>query len=370
LDAEGSQTHRRHVHGDVDLAIHRPGTQTRIVLAVDKQSLWNVNVDGDPARSLGSAVPDLRQMRYVVKVAELGGFTAAAAELHVAQQAVSQQIKATEQLLGVRLFRRAPRAVIVTPAGEVFLREAKRVLNAAERLADRTRAAARGEVGPLRVAYTMTSAYETFPELQAALKAALPGLTVRAREVFGSDVPALLINGDFDLALAPRFPLPDGLESQPLRVEPLLAAVSQTHPLADRASIELRELHNELFELWPRDMSPGYYDAVVAACRSAGFEPRIDASAAGSIVWGNIARGRGVGLIVKSLQSQLPQGVCILPLHTPRPAPLHIDVAWSSDPVLPAVERFNELARHVADCHHWLQPDTAQRASPIDSQGD
>ena len=53
--------------------------------------------------------PDLRQMRYFVKVAELGSFTAAADELHVAQQAVSQQVKATEQQLGVQLLQRSPR---------------------------------------------------------------------------------------------------------------------------------------------------------------------------------------------------------------------------------------------------------------------
>jgi DNA-binding transcriptional LysR family regulator len=311
----------------------------------------------DTVRASGTAGPDLRQMRYFVKVAELGGFTAAAAELHVAQQAVSQQIKTTEKMLGVSLLRRAPRAVTLTPAGAVFLREAKRVLNAADRLVDRTRAAARGEVGPLRIAYTLTSAYETFPELEAALETALPGLDVRAREVFGSDVPRLLRNGDFDVALAPRFPLPEGLGSQLLRLETLLAAVSETHPLANEASIELRQLEHELFELWPRDMAPGYYDAVVAACRAAGFEPRIDPSAAGSIVWGNIARARGVGLIVRSLEWQLPHGVCILELREPHPPPLPIDVVWGSDPVVPAVERFSELAREVSECHRWLQPD-------------
>ncbi len=311
----------------------------------------------DPTEPGGVAGPDLRQMRYVVKVAELGGFTAAAEELHVAQQAVSQQVKATEQMLGVTLFRRAPRAVTPTAAGEVFLREAKRVLTATERLADRTRAAARGEVGPLRIAYTMTSAYETFPELHAALDDALPGLAVRAREVFAGDVSTLLVNGVFDLALVPRFPLPEGLRSQPLREEPLLAAVSEDHPLGRQSSIDLRDLQQELFELWPRDMGPGYYDAVVAACRAAGFEPRRDASAAGSIVWGNIAQGRGVALIVRSLESQLPHGVRIVPLRGTRPAPLPIDVVWATDPVAPAVERFGELARDVADRHGWLPTD-------------
>jgi hypothetical protein len=100
-------------------------------------------------------------------------------------------------------------------------------------------------------------------------------------------------------------------------------------------------------------MGPGYYDAVVAACRAAGFEPRRDPSAAGSIVWANIAQARGVALIVKSLESQVPHGVRILPLRQP-PAPLPIDVVWATDPVAPAVERFGELARDVADRNGWL----------------
>jgi DNA-binding transcriptional LysR family regulator len=293
-------------------------------------------------------------MRYFVKVAETGSFTAAANELHVAQQAVSQQVQATERMLGVRLLRRAPRAVTPTPAGEIFLREAKRVLTAAERLIERTRAAAEGKVGQLRIAYTMTSAYETFPELHAALDQALPGLEVQAREVFGGDVPRLLANGRFDLALAPRSPLPNGLASQPLREEPLLAAISEGHDLATETSINLQDFKDELFELWPRDMSPGYYDAVVAACRTAGFEAHLDAAAAGSIVWGNIARGRGVGLIVRSLTSQLPHGVRILPICAPHLAPLPIDIVWPTDLITPAVAQFRHFAREVADRHGWL----------------
>jgi DNA-binding transcriptional LysR family regulator len=300
--------------------------------------------------------PDLRQMRYFVKVAELGSFTAAADELHVAQQAVSQQVKATEQQLGVQLLQRSPRAVTPTGAGEVYLREAKRVLEAAERAVDDTQAAARGEVGTLRVAYTVTSAYETFPELRTALTAALPGLDVVSREVFGGDVPALLTNGAFHLALAPRAPLPDGLESQPLREEQLVAAVGENHPLGVEDSIELSRFHDEPFELWPRHMAPGFYDAVVAACRGAGFEPRIDKSATGQIVWGTIAEGQGVALIVRSLEFQVPNGVRLLCLRPPHPPPLSIDIIWRSDSVGCAVEHFCALARDVSNQKGWLPP--------------
>ena len=293
-------------------------------------------------------------MRYFVKVAELGSFTAAADELNVAQQAVSQQVKTTEQLLGVQLLHRSPRAVTLTGAGEVYLREAKRVLEASERAVDNAQAAARGEVGTLRVAYTVTSAYETFPELRTALRGALPGLDVVSREIYGGDVAALLVNGAFHLALAPRAPLPDGLDSQSLRAEQLVAAVGEGHSLAVEDSIDLSNLRDEPFELWPRHMAPGFYDAVVAACRGAGFEPRIDKSATGQIVWGTIAEGRGVALIVRSLEFQVPNGVRLLCLRPPQPPPLSIDIIRRSDSVGGAVEQFCDLARDVSNRNGWL----------------
>jgi DNA-binding transcriptional LysR family regulator len=302
-------------------------------------------------------------MRTFVKVAQLGSFTAAAAELYIAQQAVSQQVKSLEQALGVELLRRTPRAVTPTAAGEVFLQEAKRVLAAADRAQDRTRAAARGEVGTLRVAYTLTSAYETFPELQTALQTELPGVDVVSREVFGADVPALLLNGAFDLALAPRVPLTDGLSSQPLRAEHFVAALSEDHPLvpvaedtnaAESSTVELGDLGEHPFELWPRHMAPGFYDAVVAACRTAGFEPRLDPTATGSVVWRTLADGRGVALVVPSLQSQLPRGVRLVPLRPPQPPPLHIDVIWPTDADAPAIERFTTIAYAVGTRERWL----------------
>ena len=73
-------------------------------------------------------------------------------------------------------------------------------------------------------------------------------------------------------------------------------------------------LRDRLFELWPRDMAPGFYDTVVATCRIAGFEPRLDEQAAGNTVWGNIARGRGVALINTSIAAQLPPRITLVEL--------------------------------------------------------
>src|SRR4029450_3770355 len=93
-------------------------------------------------------------MRYVVEVAREGGISRAALNLHVAQQAVSQQIKAVETALGVQLFERSHRGVEPTAAGDAFVQEARRALNAADRVGQRAQAAARGDVGTLRLRMT------------------------------------------------------------------------------------------------------------------------------------------------------------------------------------------------------------------------
>ena len=306
--------------------------------------------------------PDLRQMRYVVEVAREGGITRAALNLHVAQQAVSQQIKAVETALGVQLFERTHRGVELTAAGEAFVQEARRALNAADRVGQRAQAAARGELGTLRLAYTLATVYETLPVLIDALAAEHPELKVAPREVFAEDIERLLADERIDLALAPHVGHRSGLDQRPLRLEPFVAAVAENHPLAAEPHIPLAALADETIELWPHTMSPGYYDSVVAACRDAGFEPRLDEQAAGSTVWGHIARGRGVGLVVGSLRHQLPRGLTLLPLATPAPT-LNIDLVWPIDRTTPAIRRLIVVADRLAHDQGWLHPTALHTAS-------
>jgi DNA-binding transcriptional LysR family regulator len=302
---------------------------------------------------VGVMTPDLRQMRYVVEVAREGGFTRAAANLHVAQQAVSQQIRAVEGALGVQLFERTSRGVDLTAAGEAFVQEARRALNAADRVGQRAQAAARGEVGSLRLGYTLATVYETLPALIDALAADQPELRVRPREVFAEDIAQLLDDERVDLALAPHVGHRVGLDQHLVRQEPFVAAVPENHPLAAEEQLPLAALADETIELWPQAMSPGYYDAVVAACRDAGFEPRLDEQAAGSTVWGDIARGRGVGLVVASFRQQLPRGLKLMPLVPPAPT-LTIDLVWPTVRTTPAARRLIEVADRLAQDSGWL----------------
>ena len=295
---------------------------------------------------------ELRLLRTFVAVADRRSFTRAADDLHIAQQAVSQQIRALERAVGVTLLRRTPREVKLTAEGAVFLADSRRVLAAAERAARRVKEAARGEVGTLRLAYTLTTVWDTIPKLLSRLGEAHPQLKIEAREVFGADIPELLLGERFDLAIAPMTSYPRGFQSRTVRHEPIRIALSHADPLARRKRLTLTKVAERPFELWPREMAPGFYDAVVGACRAAGFEPTLDEQATGNTVWGNIARGRGVALINASLSQQLPRGIRLIELEQPAPM-FTYEAVWHQGE-LPLIQRTLETARELGSTEHWL----------------
>jgi DNA-binding transcriptional LysR family regulator len=129
-------------------------------------------------------------------------------------------------------------------------------------------------------------------------------------------------------------------------------ALSKNDQLARRKRIKLATLADRRFELWPREMAPGFYDSVVGTCRTAGFEPTLDEQAAGNTVWGNLARGQGVALINASLAEQTPQGITLLPLTEPT-ATLTYDAIWHPGDA-PLIQRTLQVAAQLAKDSHWL----------------
>ena len=295
---------------------------------------------------------DLRQVRTFVAVAHHRSFTRAAAELFIAQQAVSQHVRSLERSLGVTLLRRSPRHVELTAEGAVFLADCRRILASVDRATRRVQAAARGEAGRLRLGYTLTTAWDTTPRLLARLAEVYPQLRIDAREVFGGDIPDLLLTERLDLALAPMTSYPRGFRRRTVRREPLRIAVSAKDPLAGNGSIDLAALRNRRFEIWPRDMAPGFYDTVLAACRAAGFEPELDERATGNTVWGYLARGRGVALINDSLREQQPRGVTLVDAAG-ADYTLTIEAIWHGD-ALPTVDRVVDAATQLAKECAWI----------------
>jgi DNA-binding transcriptional LysR family regulator len=173
---------------------------------------------------------DLRLMRYVIAVAEEGGFARAANRLMMAQPPLSRQIRDLERELGVTLFERRP-AVRLTDAGRVFVESAGAILAEADRLAERTVLASRGEYGTIRVGYIYSAVFDTLPELVAAMSKSHPGVTVDVRDGWTPELDAALLAGAYDLVLSRDMPRRPEYRRELLRCEGLVAVVGEGHPL-------------------------------------------------------------------------------------------------------------------------------------------
>ena len=257
---------------------------------------------------------ELRHLRYFVAVAREGHVTRAAERLGLQQPPLSQQIKALEEELGVRLFHRRPRGVALTDVGVAFFDDAARILRDVDRAVARAQRTARGEEGRVAVGITTSAPFHNL--VQRALRCfrdEWPAVAIELRESGSADLLDALEEGLLDLAFV-RSALPkgSGVILQDLTVEPMLAAIPSSHRLArpEDAPLDLQDLAAEPFVLCRRPSGAGLYDAILAACSLAGFTPRIEQEApwVGASL-SLVAAGMGISIVPESFVRMHFEGV-------------------------------------------------------------
>jgi len=195
----------------------------------------------------GHAVPvpvELRHLRAFVTVADLGGFTAAARQLGVAQSAVSQLVRALEDDLGVVLFTRTTRSVSLTPAGEQLAERLQPALSGVDGALGHARAGAMA-VGVLRVGFKAGGIGPLLTEVLHAYSAAHPHTQVRLTRMEWSDDVSPLRMGNLDVVLA-RPPIDvGGLRVQTLLSDRRVVGLPTWHALAARSEVALSDLADE-----------------------------------------------------------------------------------------------------------------------------
>jgi DNA-binding transcriptional LysR family regulator len=213
----------------------------------------------------------LHQLRYVVSVAEEGGFTRAADRLRVAQPSVSAAVRALERELGIELFHRSGGRVRPTPAGDALLPWARQVLVDCEAGRDAVTDLMGLRRGRLSLGATPTLTTVVLAPVLADFHRRYPGLEVSLTEDGSRRLVTALERGELDLAVVILPIHHSWVRTEALAEEELVLAVPRDHPLAGRASVGVAEL-----EGLPLVMFRDGYDlreATVAACRGAGFAP-------------------------------------------------------------------------------------------------
>ena len=290
---------------------------------------------------------ELRHLRSFAVLAEEQHFGRAAARLHIAQPALSQQVKQLERELGVQLLTRTTRRVELTEAGARLAGHARTVLGDVARATDEMALLAAGRAGRVAVGFIGTATYDVLPRVAREVRRELPDVELELRgELLSPQLVAGLADHTYDLALLRPDPLSDGdLDVRPLRTERLVAVLPAGHPLAARRRIPLSALAGEPFVMHPSGHRSSVHARVLDACAAAGFVPSpvVEVAETSTLVV-FVAAGLGVALVPEPVRSLGLEGVGYVALSDPPT----IDLALAARADASAASR--RVAEIVARC--------------------
>ena len=220
---------------------------------------------------------DLRHIRYFTSVVQWNGYREAARQRHVAQPALSQAVVELEEELGLKLFLREKRRARLTPEGEIFYRDAVRILQQVDLAIESARRAARGEIGVLRIGFLGSATASFLPCLIRLYRQRYPGVKLVLDELTPVQQDDAFARGELDLGFTRPLSKEQAtlLASRTIYKEPLLVAMPE-RIAPRRLSLKLKTLEQVPLVLFHRRGAPGLFDSITTLCRDAGFIPRVE----------------------------------------------------------------------------------------------
>jgi DNA-binding transcriptional LysR family regulator len=265
---------------------------------------------------------ELRHLRYFVAVAEELHFRRAAERLHVAQPAVSEQVRKLEQELGVRLLDRNQRRVELTDAGAAMLEEARHILRQVQVAQQAARGARDRALLRLRIGYLPDTLPAAVPRALRSLSSATPAVDTILETGPATALVEAVRDERLDAAIV-CLPAPtSGLRTLTLAAEGAVAALPVGDPRATRERVDLEQMAPERIVVLPRPSNPAFYDAIVTTCRQAGFSPTLVELAESHVEHALLAvsSGAGMALLPASVADRyMAPGIRFVPVVSPHP---------------------------------------------------
>lgn len=289
---------------------------------------------------------DLRKLRYFSVLAEEKHFGRAAQRLSLSQPPLSLAIRQLEEEIGARLFERTSRNVSLTAAGVALQREAEVLLRRTEETRLLVKAIADGKEGRLRLGFGSSMLYRGFPRILDAFQAASPDIELSVQELNSTEQVEALQRDEIDLGFIHGREVPDHLDGFRYHAEPFVACVPRDHPCAGARALRLSRLRDDEFVLFSRNVSPDYYQSIIATCLSAGFSPRVRHQVRHWLsVVSFVANGLGVALVPSTLKASNMAGAVFVPI----PEAKILSETWcvwkSGGPQRPALDMLIQAAR-------------------------
>ena len=290
---------------------------------------------------------NIRDLQYLVAVAELQHFGRAAERCHVSQPTLSMQIRKLEDQLGVSFFERAGRRVLVTPAGEQVVERARLLLREYDELQALARRLKDPSAGQYRLGVFPTLAPYFLPRIVPAIHAEFPQLRLVLLEEKTELLLARLRRGQVDIALLALPVAGDDLCVMDLFEEPFCLAVSERHPLANRKAVSSADLQDESLLLL--DEGHCLREQALEFCKMNTLEESREfrATSLGTLIQ-MVATDMGITLVPEMAAREAPRTLRFIPFRDPKPH-RRIGLVWRrKSSQQPFFERLGALMR----AHH------------------
>ena len=293
---------------------------------------------------------ELRQLRCFVAAAEELHFGRAAARMNMTQPPLSRQIQLLEHVLGVKLLDRTSRAVKLTPAGRVFLLEARRILRLTESAAMTTRRIASGEAGTINVGFTAASGYSFLPRLLLQMRSSAPNIALVLKEMVSSEQVEALVTGRIDVGFL-RPPVDRG-EFSTRRVvrESLVAALPAGDARLDKAALTMADFDGRPLIMYASEAASYFHDMLVQQFEAA--QASLNAVQSLSQIHSMLAlvrAGHGAALVPEAAMSLRFDDVQFRAVETRPARPVELYATWRSDNDNPALAAFLDQIREEED---------------------
>ncbi len=295
---------------------------------------------------------EFRQLRQFVVLAEELNFGRAAIRLHMSQPPLSVAMRNLETQVGAMLFDRSRHHVRLTPAGQVFHKDAQRLLQQAQAATERARRAAQGLEGSLRLSFVPSAALDVLPAIFKRFQHDYPTVQLRLTAETTARQLEDLRKGEVELALVvgPVYEARD-LTLVDLQAQKFVIAVPRSHPVGRGRTLGIKALAAESFISFPASGGAGFVAALLGACLSAGFLPKVVQEAAQmQSILTLVAGGLGIALVPASMRMLTMADVVFLEIVDTRPPPTYqLVFAHGSHNDNPVVQSFLSVARKTVE---------------------
>jgi DNA-binding transcriptional LysR family regulator len=245
---------------------------------------------------------ELRHIRSFLSIAETLHFGRTAELIHISQPALSLQIRALEEDVGVRLFERNRRKTTLTAAGAAFRDDAATALSQLEQAIRRARLAASGKLGLLRIGFVSTAGTEIVPNIVRQFRKSNPEVEFSLRNILTAEQVQMLESGSLDVGFL-RLPIGghSALDVVTVHRERFVLVVPSSHKLAERKRVRLREVAGEAFVMYERTYAPGFHDLIYGIFRDARIAPNVSQTAVEiPMLISLVASGMGISILPAS----------------------------------------------------------------------